>query len=44
LKHLIVALQDPWLGNGVNWTEMAVVAGIGMVSAALAGLALRRRS
>lgn len=44
LSHLITALQDPWLGRGVNWTQMAVLVGIGVVSAALAGLALRRRT
>jgi ABC-2 type transport system permease protein len=44
LSHLVVALQDPWLGGSVNWTEMAVLAAIGLVSAAVAGVALRRRS
>jgi ABC-2 type transport system permease protein len=43
LKHLVVALQDPWLGFGVNWTEMAVLFAVGAVAAILAGLALRRR-
>lgn len=43
LSHLVVAVQDPWLGNGVNWTELGVLAGIGVIAAALAGLALRRR-
>jgi ABC-2 type transport system permease protein len=43
LKHLVVALQDPWLGFGVNWAEMGVLAAVGAVAAALATLALRRR-
>lgn len=44
LSHLVIALQDPWLGQGVNWAQMAVLAGIGVASATLAGLALHRRS
>ncbi len=44
LSHLVVALQDPWLAGPVNWTEMALLAAIGIVSAAFAGVALRRRS
>ena len=44
LSHLVVALQDPWLGQGVNWAQLAVLGGMGVVSAALAGLALYRRS
>lgn len=44
LSHLVIALQDPWLGAGVNWPELAVLAGIGAACALLAGLALRRRS
>jgi ABC-2 type transport system permease protein len=44
LSHLVVALQDPWLGNGINWTEMAVLAGVGVIAAGLSGVALRRRS
>lgn len=43
LRHLIVALQDPWLGNGTNWTELAVLVGITAVAGGLAGMALRRR-
>jgi ABC-2 type transport system permease protein len=43
LRHLIVALQDPWLGNGTNWTELAVLAGIMAVAGGLAATALRRR-
>jgi len=43
LRHLVVALQDPWLGNGTNWTELAVLAGIVVVAGGLAGAALRRR-
>jgi len=43
LKHLVVALQDPWLGFGVNWREMGLLLAISAVAAALAALALRRR-
>ena len=43
LKHLVVALQNPWLGFGVNWGEMGVLLAISAVTAALAALALRRR-
>jgi ABC-2 type transport system permease protein len=44
LKHLVVALQDPWLGRGVNWTETLVLAGLLVVAMALAVPVLRRRS
>jgi ABC-2 type transport system permease protein len=44
LRHLIVALQDPWLGYGVNWFETAVLAAITVVAAGLASVFLRRRS
>jgi ABC-2 type transport system permease protein len=43
LKHLVIALQDPWLGFGVNWGEMCVLLAIGAVAAGLAALVLRRR-
>lgn len=35
LQHVITLLQDPWLGFGWNWTETLVVAGIGVISAAV---------
>jgi ABC-2 type transport system permease protein len=44
LRHLVVALQDPWLGKGVNWYETAVLVGITVVAAGLATVFLRRRS
>lgn len=44
LRHLIVALQDPWLGYGTNWVELGIVAGILVVAAAAAVPTLRRRS
>lgn len=44
LKHLVVAVQDPWLGHGVNWAETLVLVGILAVAGALAVPALRRRS
>ncbi|KUL23538.1 ABC transporter permease [Actinoplanes awajinensis] len=43
LKHLVVALQDPWLGFGVNWAESGVLLVGGAAASALATLALRRR-
>lgn len=43
LAHLRVAIQDPWLGRGVNWTEMLVLLAILVVCSALAAMALRRR-
>jgi ABC-2 type transport system permease protein len=43
LKHLIVAVQDPWLGRGVNWTETLVLVGLLVVAAGLAVPALHRR-
>jgi ABC-2 type transport system permease protein len=44
LKHLVVAVQNPWLGHGTNWTELGVLAAILTVAVALAVPALRRRS
>jgi hypothetical protein len=44
LKHLVVTLQDPWLGRRVNWTEPLVLAALVLVASALAVPALRRRS
>jgi ABC-2 type transport system permease protein len=36
LKHVILTLQDPWLGFGSNWSELLVVAGMLVVAALLA--------
>jgi len=44
LKHLIIAVQDPWLGRGTNWTELAIVAGILVAASALAVPTLRKRT
>jgi ABC-2 type transport system permease protein len=44
LRHLVVALQDPWLGHGVNWAETLVLALVLAVAGALAVPALRHRS
>ncbi len=33
LKHVIVLLQDPWLGFGWNWTEFLIVTGVMVVAA-----------
>jgi ABC-2 type transport system permease protein len=43
LKHLVVAVQDPWLGRGVNWAETALLLAILAVAGGLAVPALRRR-
>jgi ABC-2 type transport system permease protein len=43
LKHLVVALQDPWLGLGFNWTQSASLLAIGAAAAGLAVPALRQR-
>jgi ABC-2 type transport system permease protein len=43
LTHLIVALQDPWLGKGINWAELGVLTGIGVAAGGIAAAALRRR-
>ncbi len=42
LHPMIVAVQDPWFGEGTNRAMLAVLAGIGAVSATLAALRLAR--
>jgi ABC-2 type transport system permease protein len=44
LKYLVVALQDPWLGKGINWYATAVLASLMILAAAVAAPTLRRRS
>ena len=44
LKHLIVAVQDPWLGRGTNWTELGIVTGVLVAASALAVPTLRKRT
>ena len=41
LKHVVVLIQDPWLGWGWNETEMAIVLAFGLASGALAFAVLR---
>jgi ABC-2 type transport system permease protein len=36
LTHVAVALQDPWIGRGWNFTELGIVAAITVVAAGLA--------
>jgi ABC-2 type transport system permease protein len=43
LKHLVIAVQDPWLGRGVNIAETAILLGILAVAGGLAVPALRQR-
>ena len=44
LRHVIVALQDPWLGFGWNAAELAFVAAIGAGAVAVSALVFRRAS
>jgi ABC-2 type transport system permease protein len=44
LGHVVVLVQDPWLGFGWNWVETVVVLGILAGSAALSVLVNRIRS
>lgn len=41
LTHVIVALQDPWLGFGTNWARLGIVVGVLVASGALAVRAFR---
>jgi ABC-2 type transport system permease protein len=43
LRHLVVALQDPWFGLGFNWAQAAILLAIGVAAAGLAVPALRQR-
>ena len=44
LWHAVIAVQDPWLGVGWNWGDLAVTAAVAVVAGALAILAFRRRA
>lgn len=41
MQHLVVALQDPWLGYGWNWAELALVMAVGLVCGGIAVRLLR---
>lgn len=43
LQPLRVAIQDPWLGHGVNWPRMVILLAILVACTTLSALALRRR-
>jgi ABC-2 type transport system permease protein len=43
LWHGVVAIQDPWLGEGWNWGELGIVLAVAAVAWALAVAAFRRR-
>jgi ABC-2 type transport system permease protein len=43
LAHLRVAIQDPWLGHGLNWPHMLILLAILAACAGLSAMALRRR-
>lgn len=42
LRPLIVAMQDPWFGDGWNWGRLGVLVGIGAASWAVAAYRLSR--
>jgi ABC-2 type transport system permease protein len=44
LAHLVTAIQDPWLGHGINWAQLGILTTILAAAAALAVPTLRRRS
>ena len=44
LWHGVMAIQDPWLGEGWNWGELAIVAAVAVAAGALAVAAFRRHS
>lgn len=44
LRHVVIAIQDPWLGKGVNWVQMAILAAVTVVAGGLAAMVLRRRT
>ncbi len=35
LYHLVIALVDPWIGRGANWTQLGIVAVVGLVTTLL---------
>jgi ABC-2 type transport system permease protein len=35
LYHLVIALVDPWIGRGVNWMQLGIVAVVGLVTTLL---------
>ncbi len=43
LPHGVMAIQDPWLGFGWNFTQLGILAVIAIVCGALATLAFRRQ-
>lgn len=44
LWHGVMAIQDPWLGEGWNWAELGITAAVAVVAGALAVAAFRRRA
>jgi ABC-2 type transport system permease protein len=41
LTHVVIALQDPWIGRGWNLVELGIVAAIAVVAAGLASRSFR---
>ena len=41
---IVLALQDSWLGKGINWGELGALAGIAVEAGAVAAGALRHRA
>ena len=35
LYHLVISLVDPWIGRGVNWMQLGIVAVVGLVTTLL---------
>jgi ABC-2 type transport system permease protein len=44
LWHGVLAIQDPWLGEGWSWGELAITAAVALVAGALAIVAFRRQT
>ncbi|APA98352.1 ABC transporter permease [Nocardia seriolae] len=44
LHYLVLALQDPWLGKGINWTAMAILSAVTLLAGGWAAAWLRRRT
>jgi ABC-2 type transport system permease protein len=44
LWHAVMAIQDPWLGEGWNWGELGVTAAVAVAAGALAIASFRRRA
>jgi len=41
LYHVVLTLADPWNGYGINWVQLGLVAGVGIVAGVMAALAFK---